>query len=75
MSADAKCIHASGASADEATEDFCLVIKTRLADKLGGLYPRISHFEFHKLYFGDIERGWIDDGVQILQKRQVSISV
>jgi predicted RNase H-like HicB family nuclease len=75
MSADAKGIHASGASAEESIEDFSQAIKTRLADKLGGLYPGTSHFEFQELYFRDMERGWMNDGVQINQKRQISISM
>jgi predicted RNase H-like HicB family nuclease len=73
MSADAKGIHASGASAEEAIEDFSQAIKTRLADKLGGLHPGTSHFEFQELNFRDMERGWMNDGVQIIQKRQISI--
>lgn len=66
MSADAKGIHASGASAEEAIEDFCLAIKIRLVDKQGGLHPGTSQFEFQELDFRDMEREWMNDGVQIL---------
>ena len=75
MSADAKGIHASGASAEEAIEDFRLAIKTRLVDKQGGLYHGRSEFEFQELVFCNMEQGWIDDGVQILQKRRLFISI
>ena len=75
MSADAKGIHASGACADKAIEDFYLAIRTRLEDKLGGLYPGTSDFDFQDLYFRDIEQGWEDDGVKILQKHRVSINI
>ena len=73
MSADAKGIHARGESAEEAIEDFRSAIKTRLADKLGGLYPGTSDFDFQDSYFRSIEEGWKEDDVQILKKILISV--
>ena len=60
-------------SAEEAIEDFRVAIKTRLADKLGGLYSGTSDFEFQERHFRTMEEGWNDDGVRILNKRRISV--
>lgn len=73
MSADAKGIHARGCSAEEAIEDFRSAIKTRLADKFGGLYSGTSDFDFQDSYFRSMEEGWNDDDVQILNKLRISV--
>ena len=75
VSADVCGIYGNGHSMRDAVEDFCLAIKTRLTDKLGGIYPGTSDFEFQDREFHDLERYWSEDGVKILQKRHVSISV
>ena len=69
-SADVCGIYGNGSSALEAVEDFCMAIKTRMTDKLRGIYSGTSDFEFHGL-----EGYWNEDGVHVRQKHRVSISV
>ena len=74
-SADVCGIYGNGSSVEEAVEDFCMVIKTRLTNNLGGIYSQTSDLEFQERKFLGLEGYWNEDGVHILQKHRVSISV
>jgi hypothetical protein len=74
-SADVLGIYGEGSSLKDAVDDFCLAIKGRLIDKLGGIYPETSDFEFQESAFLDLEMFWCEDGVQILHKHRISISI
>jgi hypothetical protein len=56
VSADAKGIYADGNSAEEAIEEFRLVIKTRLSEGFGGLYFGRSEFVVHENEFLGLEK-------------------
>ena len=74
-SADVCGIYGNGSTAENAVEDFCTAIKTRMADKLGGIYSGTSDFEFQEREFSGLERDWNEDGVHVHQRHRVSISV
>ena len=69
-SADVCGIYGNGSSVEEAVEDFCMVIKTRLTNNLGGIYSQTSDFEFQERKFLGLEGYWNEDGVHILQKHR-----
>ena len=75
LCADVKGLQAMGITAEEAIEDFRSGVRARLEDKLGGLYPETSAFEFQEITCQAIEEGWESDGVEIILKIQTSISI
>jgi hypothetical protein len=75
VSADVMGIYGNGNSAAESVNEFCSAVKTRLEDKLGGIYPGTSDFAYQEKEFSDLESEWEADGVTIHQRRHVSVNV
>ena len=73
--ADAKGIHAIGDSAEDAIADFREAVETRIIEKKGGIYLGTSDFRYQENIFRELERGWEEDGVLVVNRVRISVQI